>query len=341
MQTEIARTVTEALKVRLADRTRAAAVPNALAHDLYLQGRFYWNRRSTDDLRRAIQLFDDATRADSTYAPAYAGLALAYAIPMSTTDTPTEATLAKAVESATRAISLDPSLAETYAALGYAYHWQWRWAEAEQALRRATEIDPANTTARQWYGELLAKLGRGRDAEAEARRAVVLDPLSPIANHNLGLVLMLDGRYPDAIAQLERTSRMDPTMSIPHLLLHRTYAFTGQVEQSEASGRRFAELQGLPNAADYVALARGVRSATERTAALAVLERWERSRQPHWPEIAMYYAMFGERDKAISALERGFRARAPMMTGLKVAPWLEPLRGDERMERMIRAMRFP
>jgi tetratricopeptide (TPR) repeat protein len=341
VQTEIARTVTDALKVRLAEGG-AVPAPSAAAHDLYLQGRFYWNRRSADDLRRAIQLFEDATRADPTYARAFAGLAEAYAsLPIISSDVPVEATLAKAEQAATRAIALDSSLAEAYSALGYTYHWQWRWEEAGRAFRRATELDPSDGAARQWYAEYLVKMGRGREAESEVRRAVMLDPLSPIAQVNLGLVLMLDGRYQESIAQLEQTSRMDPSLVSAQILLNHLYLLVGETEKAAAAGRRSAELRGMSNASDFVTLARATRSSSDRAAALAVLDRWKRGRNPPWPEIAFYYVLIGERDQVIEALERGLAARSPVMGSLKVVPWLDPMRSDPRLTRIIRAMHFP
>lgn len=345
VQSEIAHTVAEALTVRLGDKGTvgtASRVPNAQAHDLYLQGRFHWNRRSGDDLRRAIQYFEDATRADSAYAGAYAGLALAYAVlPLSDAGSPLMPALRNAEDAAARAIALDPSAAEAHAALGYAYHWEWRWADAERALRRATELDPTNATARQWYGEHLVQMGRARDAEAELRRAVMLDPLSPIANVNLGLVLLLGGQVHQAIAQLEQTSRMDPSFWIPLLLLHRAYLLVGRTEESATAGRRFAEMTGAGKPEDLVTLARGVGSSSGRGAALAVLADWETAPRPQWPVIAMYYTLLGEHDQAIDALEHGLAARAPMMTGSKVAPWLDPLRGEPRFQRILRRMNYP
>jgi TolB-like protein/tetratricopeptide (TPR) repeat protein len=341
VQTEIARTVTDALKVRLAEGG-AAPAPSAAAHDLYLQGRFYWNHRSPDELRRAIQLFEDATRADSTYARAFSGLAMAYAsLPITSADAPVEATLAKAEQAATRAIALDSSLAEAYSALGYTYHWQWRWDEAERAFRHATELDPNDAGARQWYAEYLVKMGRGREAEAEVRRAVMLDPLSPIAQVNLGLVLLLDGRYQESIAQLEQTSRMDPSLVSAQILLNHLYLQVGETEKAAVAGRRAAELRGMSNTSDFVTLARCTRGSADRAAALAVLDRWKQGRNPPWPEIAFYYVLMGERDQIIEALERGLAARSPGMTSMKVVPWLDPMRGDPRLTRIVRAMHFP
>ena len=341
VQTEIARTVADALKLRLADAGPTQA-PSAAAHDLYLQGQFYWNHRSPADLRRAIELFGEAARTDSTYARAFAGLAKAYAsLPITSSDAPVEATLAKAEQAAGRAIALDPSLAEAYAALGYTYHWQWRWQEAERAFRRATELDPNDATARQWYAEHLVKMGRAPEAEAEVRRAVMLDPLSPLAQVNLGLVLMLGGRHRDAIAQLEQTARMDPSLVSVQILLHRLYMQVGETEKAETAGRRSAELRGMPNADDFVTLARGTRGPADRAAALAVLARWKQAPRASWPEVAMYYALMGERDQAVEALERGLAARSPQMAGVNVLSWLDPMRDDPRVARLVRAMRFP
>ena len=346
VQAELARTVAEALKVQLGAAgaiVAAPSAPNARAHDLYLQGRFHWNRRSGgEDFRRAIGFFKDAIRADSAYAQAHAGLALAYAVlPINTGETPAEPPLRRAVAAATRAIALDSTNAEAHAALGYAQHMLYRWADAERSLRRATELDPASSAARQWYAEHLVKMGRGREAEDEVRRAVALDPLSPLARANLALILMLDGRYNEAIGEAERTSRMDPSLSIPQVLLHRLYLLEGRLDESATAGRRFAELRGMDNSADYVTLAYGPRGRAERAAALAVLDRWARAPRPQWGEIAMYAAVLDDRARALKAIDQGLRVRAPMMAGLKVAKWLDPLRGEPRFEQTLRELRFP
>jgi serine/threonine-protein kinase len=341
VQTEIARTVADALKLRLASGSPTGA-PSAAAHDLYLQGQFFWNRRSPDDLRRAIDLFEEAIRADSTYARAFAGFAKTYAsLPITASDAPVEASLAKAEAAATRAIALDSSLAEAYSALGYAYHFQWRWNEAERAFRHAIELDPNDAAARQWYAEHLVKMGRAREAEAEVRRAVMLDPLSPLAQVNLGLVLMLGGRFREAIAQLEQIARMDPSLVSAQILLNRVYLLVGDTEKAAAAGRRSAELRGMPNADDFVTLARATHDSSERARGLDVLDRWKRGPRPPWPEIASYYALMGERDQTVEALEHGLAARSPGMAGVKVVPWLDSMRDDPRIARIIRAMHFP
>jgi hypothetical protein len=115
----------------------------------------------------------------------------------------------------------------------------------------------------------------------------------------------------------------------------------GETEKAAAAGRRSAELRGMSNASDFVTLARATRSSSDRAAALAVLDRWKRGRNPPWPEIAFYYVLIGERDQVIEALERGLAARSPVMGSLKVVPWLDPMRSDPRLTRIIRAMHFP
>jgi len=341
VQTEIARTVADALKLRLADASPTHQ-PSSAAHDLYLQGQFFWNHRSPEDLRRAVELFEEATRVDSTYARAFAGLAKTYAsLPITASDAPVEPTLAKAERAANRAIALDSSFGEGYSALGYTYHWQWRWQEAERAFRRAIELDPNDAGTRQWYAEYLVKMRRSWEAEAEVRRAVMLDPLSPLAQVNLGLVLMLGGRSREAIAQLEQTARMDPSVVSVQILLSRLYLMVGETEKAATAGRLSAELRGMPNATDYITLAHCRRSPVDRAAAFQVLDRWKRGPHPQWPEIAMYYMFLDERDQAIDALERGLAARSPSMTSMNVVPWLDPLRDDPRLARILRAMHFP
>jgi serine/threonine-protein kinase len=344
IQTEIARTVAEAMKVRLASGWTATSPPTAsvVAHDLYLKGRFHWNRRTSDDLQQAIRFFQAATEIDSGYARAFAGTALAYTVlPLSGTAISAAEALPRMEAAAARALALDPSLAEAHAARGYSYHWNWRWADAEREFRRAIALDPNDVTSRQWYGEHLAKIGRAREGEAEVRRAIALDPLSLGANNDLGLVLMLGRRYPEAIAQLERTHRLDPAFAVPLFLLHRVNLLAGNVDAAAEAGRRASELRWGNDPGEFVILAHATRDSTQRPAALGILAGWERQQSPRWADIALYYALLGERERALSALEQGLRVRAGMLSQLRTAPWLDPLRREPRFERIMAELRFP
>jgi len=343
VQTEIARTVADALKVRLAvgqSLANGRSPVNPVAHDLYLRGHFHWNRRSTNDLEHAIRFFEEATRADPGYARAHAGLALAYAVlPISFGNSlPAADAFAKAEAAASRALALDPSLGDAHAARGYAYRWQWRWMDAERELARAVALNPENAIARQWYGEHLANLGRGREGEEQMRRALALDPFSLVAHSNLGIVLMNNRRLPESIAQFEHTQRLDPGFAIPPYLLQRLYLLTGRTEDAARAGRRWAELSGMADPEEVLTLIRATRSKVERPTALAILARWERAREPRWLDIAFYYTALDERERAIAALEHGLRLHTPMMVQLIKAPWFDPLRDDPRVVSILREM---
>jgi len=344
VQTEIARTVAEALKVRLAVGQNPAGGPppvSVVAHDLYLRGLFHWNRRSANDLEHAIRFFEEATQVDPGYARALAGLALTYAVlPLFTNSLSTAEAFARAEAAASRALVLDPSLGEAHAARAYAYHWQWRWEDAEREFERAIALSPGNATVRQWYGAHLTTMGRGREGEEELRRAVALDPLSLVAQNDLGIVLMHNRRFTEAIAQLEHTHRSDPGFAIPSYLLQRLYLLTGRTEDAAQAGRRWAELSGTVDPAEVVTLIRATRNDAERPTALAILARWERAQAPRWPDIAFYYVSLNEPEQAIAALEEGLRSRTPLMVQLIRAPWFDPLRSDPRVESILREMNF-
>jgi TolB-like protein/lipoprotein NlpI len=339
VQMEIARTVAQALRAQLSpERTHAA--PGAAAHDLYLQGLFHWNRRGAAQVRRAIDLFEEAVRLEPDYARAHAGLALAWVVAHHNAPhvRPDDA-LARAEAAARRALELDPRLPDAHAALGYAYHWLWRWDDALRELERAVELNPNHSASRQWYGEVLAHTGRAAEAQSQLRQAVGLDPLSVVAHGNLGLVLLLNGRLPEATAQLEATQRMDPGLAFPLLLLHRAYLVAGRYDDARTAGRRFAELDTSRDPADVVALVDAIAAPDRRQAGRAVLEQWRQTARPDWVDIAFYHIQLGDHDDAVDALERALAERAPMLATVRASPpmW-EPLRGHPGFERIVEAL---
>lgn len=344
VQTEIAAAVAEELRVRLVPGPVPGAPPtrSAEAHERYLLGLFRWNRRTVQDLLQAITFFEDAIRLDSTYAQPWAGLALAHAvlIPLPTYASP-PGSLARVEAAAARALQLNPYLAEAHAALGYAYHWHWRWDDAERELNSALALNPRYATAHQWYGEHLTMMGRSAEGIAHMQHAIALDPVSTVAHNDLGILMMLDHRYDEAMAQFERVLRMDPAFSISLFLLHRVHMLAGHPGAAADAGRRWAELTGMIDPGDLITLAHATADGADHTAALAVLDRWEHRDSPRWTDIAMYYALLGEHDRAIAALDIAIQQRAPLLTGLGAAPWFDPLRDDPRMAALIRAMRYP
>lgn len=316
------------------------ASPDFAAYELYLRGRFYWNRRTPRDLALAIDFFEQATRRDSAWAPPWAGLALAWAVLPALAGESNDL-LVRAEDAAARALALDSTLADAWAARGYALHWQWRWTEAETAFQRAIAINPANSVAHEWYGEHLAKMGRTVEGERMVRRAIDLDPLALVARNDLGIVLMLSHRFDEAIAQFEEVIRADPAFAPPHLLETRVYLVMGDAEAAAEAGRRAGELMRTSDPDDLVLLARATADSSLRDGAVAVLDRWARRPSPPWPDIAMYFSLLGEHDRAIDALHEALRAHSPHLAGLRVAPWLDPLRPDPRFQEILNRLAFP
>lgn len=179
---------------------------NLAAFDLYLRGRYFWNTRGADNLRRAITYFDSAIVADARFARAHAALAIAYALLPEYTDDPPPNVLELTRTAADRALSLDPGLAEAYTARGLAAVHDWRFGEAEAAYRKAIQLEPGYPTAHQWYGEVLYHTGRTDSALALTRMAVELDPLAPINASALGYALILAGNIDEAITVLKKAS---------------------------------------------------------------------------------------------------------------------------------------
>lgn len=337
----IAREVAAALQLQL-DRTAPArpATANVTAYELYFRGLFHWNRRTPQDIRQAIDFFTRATLHDPAFARAHAGIALSY-VALSPREADGAPLLDRAHAAAARALALDSTLAEAYAARGYAYHWQWRWQEAEAEFLRAIAAGPGYSTAHQWYGEHLAKMGRGAEAEAYVRRAIALDPLSLIARNDLGIVLMLDRRYDEASAQLQEVYAADPTFPVPLLLLHRVKLMQGDADSAAEWGRRWAEHTGRSDAAVFSLVARATGEPALRPRALRVLAEWEHGPAPNWPEIAMYSALLGDRDAAFRALDRAMALRSPMLAQLGVVPWADALRDDPRVAALLQRLDFP
>lgn len=216
LQEDLTGRIVEALSSQL-DATKAASIASsgtedAAAYDYYLQGRHFWNKRTYEDIQVAIGLFEKAIDVDSTYAPAYAAIADAYAVPSGWGDDPGHA-LDEAERYAQLALEKNPALAEAHTALAFSYMMRdLDFRRAEQSYGRALELDPGYATAHQWFAELLSAIGRHDEAVTEVRRAEVLDP-TPIIRWNVARVLYFAGQYEEAIAQVGGVEGFDPATS--------------------------------------------------------------------------------------------------------------------------------
>lgn len=333
VQDSIARAVAQAFEAGFSDTAQALRPPGQtedhIAQDLYLRGRFAWNRRTREGLEAAVDYFRQALQRDPRYARALVGLADAYAVLGFYDFRPPSEAFPLAQDAARRALSLDASLAEPHATLGYAalYH-DWDWTTAEESFRTSIRLDPGYPVAHQWYANHLTAQGRFDEALREMRTASELDPLSMIAFAATGWVHLYAGDPQSAIDQLEVALERDPDFEPAHLWKGQAHEALGEFDEAEESLRRAVELSG-ESAISRAALARTLGLYGRTTEARAILDRLEREgRSRYVPsyEIARAFVGLGDPGSALTWLTRAVDERAHSVAFLAVDPQLDPLR---------------
>ena len=317
---------------------------NVDAFNLYMQGRYYWNKRNGQDVLRSVDYFKQAIDLDPNYALAYSGLADAYSIVPSYASGRPDEYFPKAEAAAQRALELDESLAEAHTALArvlFAYHWNF--AESDKEYRRAIELNPNYPTAHHWYGDAnLLRTGRFEEAIGELRRAREIDPLSLAINTDLGQAYMLVGRNDEAIDQLTKTVAMDERFHYAHHMLGQAYQMKGLLPAAIAEYERARQLSTDPYMIMLLAQAYALKG--DRGEALKYLaELKEVSARVYVPptEFAAVYTALGDRDQAFQWLDKSFQDRGQELTRLKIDPFLAPLRGDPRFRELIKKVGLP
>ncbi|MGC1320678.1 MAG: protein kinase [Candidatus Udaeobacter sp.] len=342
VETQIAKTVADALQAKLtgSEERAIAARPteNPEAHDLYLKGRFFWNKRTSSDLKTAIEYFNQAVEKDPNYSLAYAGLADAYALLTAYGATPVSEALPRAEVAAKKALELDESLAEAHTSLGLLLFYNLDFQSATKEFERAIALNPNYATAHHWYGlGPLRCVGDFDKSIAELKRALQLDPLSLIINADLGAALVTARRYDEGIAQLRKTIEMDPYFYYAYLNLGKALQLNGQLDEAVTEYKKAAALNDDPLVLGL--LAQGYAKLGQRDEALKTLEQLQQtaSRRYVWSyTFAFVHIALGEKDKAINYLERDYREHADYELALiKVDPMLDPLRGDPRFEALV------
>ena len=340
LQGEIARDVTNKLRVKLSgsdeQRLLKNYTENVEAYRLYLKARFYWNRRTPKDVERAIEACQQAIAIDPNYAPAYAGLSDAYSLPPFGAS-PRER-MSKARDAALKALSLDDNLAEAHTALGriLLYH-DYNFTAAEREYRRAIELDPNSAIAHHRYGEVLGILGRHQESSAEFLRSLELDPLSINFNANYGIFLIFARRYDDAIAQLKKALELDERALPTHAWLGLAYKLTGNYAESVEEHAKMMEV--IENYQE-AALARESFAKGGWEGFLRYITSDSRRFEQSQYDAATCYAALGEKDKAITALNKAYENREISMAVLKVDPQLDILRSDPRFTDIMRRIGF-
>jgi TolB-like protein/Tfp pilus assembly protein PilF len=354
VESEIAKAVADTLQAKLSGTEQSAITArpteNSEAHDLYLKGRYFFGKRTADDLKRAIDYFNQALAKDSNYAPAYAGLADSYVLlPQYSRESSAEL-FPKARAAAEKALALDNTLSEAHASLGLLLATLStsgiNLRESEREFERAIALNPNYAPAHHWYGfGVLLPLGEFDRAIAEVKRALELDPFSAIMNANLGFCYLYARRYSEAIAQFRKAAELDPSSPAPHLGLGEAYELSGQREQAiteyERAGNLFSQLTHIPPTSDNFlpSLAGRYVLKGERAKALQLLDHYkgptQRGAAPDFA-VALDYVRLGDNNKAIDWLERSYQNKEPgFLEDIKVNPLLDPLRGDPRFEALV------
>ena len=342
VETDIAKTIADSLKAKLtrSERQAIAVRPtaNPEAYELYLKGRFFWNKRTGADLRKAIDYFNHAIAEDPNYALAYAGLADCYDLLHEYSELSPKESYPKAKAAAIKALELDDTLGEAHTSLAYSLmNYDWDWRSAEREYQRAIQLDPNYATAHQWYAECLSMLGRHSEAIAEIKKAHELDPLSLIINQGVGGKYMYSRRYDEAMAQFHRTVELYPHFPPTHQRLGWCYVQKRMYNDAIAEMQRAVELSGnstqMLAALGYAHAAGGRRDTAQGI--IAELERRSKESYVDHYFIATIFAALGENDEAFALLDKACAERSYWMPWLNIDFQLDNLRSDSRFDALV------
>jgi tetratricopeptide (TPR) repeat protein len=339
--------VTREIQLRLSPQQKTSKRrPQAIdpeAYEAYLKGLFFYNKRSREGLEKAVEYFQAAIAKDSTYAPAYAGLAYAYVLlGYYGLEGQTNA-IPKARDAAQRAIALDDSLSDAYVALAtMSVQYDWNWSEAEKDYRRAIELNPNNALAHHSYASAyLAAVGKFPQAVAELRQAHELDPMSPITDTSLAVGLWLSGRPAEGRDQFRKTFEIAPDFVQAHYYLALLDSFSNSYPEALAELEKIRSTDTIPATGlrGYVYARQG-----KRRDALQIVDDLQKISKPAYVDpvlIADIYTGLGEKDLAFNWLEKAYQQRSVGMITLKQSAIYDPIRTDPRFVDLLRRVGIP
>jgi TolB-like protein/DNA-binding winged helix-turn-helix (wHTH) protein/Flp pilus assembly protein TadD len=345
LQSEVASAIASKIKIVMTPQERENVKSlqgvNPAAHEDYLRGRYYWNKRTREALNRSIEYFELAIKEDPQYAPAYAGLADSYNLLAFSGALAPKVAYPEATRAAMKALQLDDTLADAHTSLADIRSvYEWKWSEAEKEYRRAIELNTSYAIAHQWYASYLVAMGRTAESISEAKQALELDPLSLMINSNLGWSYYLAGRDDEAIEHYRVVIEMDPNFGPAHLNLGRAY------EQKEMFAPAILEIQKAislsnetPSALAALGYAYGVagqmKEATETADRLKTMS--QKGYVPPY-DLAVIYAGLGNKDEALRWLQQAYQERSGELLYIKVDPRLVSLRADRKFLALTREM---
>src|SRR5580698_1655472 len=342
LQKQVARSIAGEIRIELTPREQAALQHlqqvNPEAHEDYLKGRYFWNKRTPDGLKDAINYFIQAIEKDPNYAPAYAGLADSYALAgdWQYGIVPPNEAYPKAKAAATKAIALDSALGEAHISLAWCLDgFDWDWESAGREFTRGIELSPSYATGHHWYGWHLAVLGRHGEAVAELEKAESLDPLSLIIGADLAEELLIAHRYDESVKQSRKTMHMDPFFALTHYVLGEAFVQRHKYNEGIAELQKAIELSQRSTAFNanlaYAYALSGRRN--EAVKILNDLKNQSRNGMPNAPEIALVYVGLDQKDQAMVWLEKAYAER--LNPGVLMRPAFDPLRADPRFQGLL------
>ena len=349
IQDEIAYKVANELKAVLSkeeiEKIDKQPTDNPEAYDLYLKGRYFWNRRTEKDTKDAIEYFSDAIAKDTNYALAYAGLADAYIVlAMYEWHLPPQVSYLKAKEIALEALKIDSTIAEAYTSLALVkLHYEWDWNGASEDFKRAIELNSDYETAHHWYSLYLSAVGLHDEAIAEAKYAREINPFSPIIIRNVGRRLYLARRYDQASEESLKALIITPDFFPTYWTLGLTYLQKEMFSEAILEMQKAVEYSGnsyfIKSLLGYIYGATG----NQTKAQMILNDLLEISKEENVPPIAFanIYIGLGDHDNAINWLEKAYEERSSKLIDLNISPIFDPLRSDSRFQDLVDRMNFP
>jgi TolB-like protein/DNA-binding winged helix-turn-helix (wHTH) protein/Tfp pilus assembly protein PilF len=343
LEISVASDIATNIRQKLAPAARAAPAVirpvDQKAYELYLRGRYFWNKRSEEGFRKAIASFEQAIAADPAYASAYAGLADCYNLLDEYSIRPSADSFPKAKAAANKALELDPTLADAHASLAYATMYYDRdWVGAEKRFRRAIELNPSDVTAHQWYGEFLVAMGRFDDATAEMKKAQQLDPFSLVVNSALAFSFHYSRQYDLAIEQYRKVIEMEPGFVVGHYGLGLAYEQKKEYERAQAEFEKAIALLGGETdaiaAIGRVQALQGKKAEARRI--VGRLRSLARRKYVSPVNVAVLLLSLGENDEAFQWLEKAYQERYGWLIFLRVDPRFDGVRSDPRFNELLK-----
>jgi DNA-binding winged helix-turn-helix (wHTH) protein/tetratricopeptide (TPR) repeat protein len=344
-QEDISWEVSERLRLKFTgeekQRITRRHTKNSKAFQLYLRGRFFWNKGTAESLKKAISYIQSAIGIDPHFALAYAGLADCYSQLGHCNLLAPRSAFSRAKAAAMRALELDETLSEAKASLALvSMSYDWDWSSAERGFKQAIAQDPHYAPARQWYARYLSQMGRFAEALAEIERARQLDPLSLACQVTMGQILYLAREYDQAIEQCQETIEMNPDFGQPYKVMSMAYAQKGMYDEAIDSSQKVSNLTGKdPEAAAYLGCFYA--AIGDREKALEKLHELDQLAKHKYVSsgcMSLVFLGLGEKDQAIAYLEKGHQERSELLTYLKVLPIFDSIRSDERFVNLLQRM---